>query len=106
MKVERELCPRMGLEEFADQHGLTLQVTERAMDDYQRRNNIPRFVAHFKGVEVASAGILSSTYGDGNTEHEAIANYAKAISTKTLVVNAYKSDRVEIPRVPHLSYAP
>ena len=105
MKIERDLYPRMSLEEFANTHGLTLKITERVMDEWQRRNGIERFTAQFDGVEVGRDGILSGVYGNGNTESEAIADYVRKISRKPrLVVDAMKPTRRDIYRVPDLSY--
>ena len=45
--------------------------------------------------------MLTSVFGDGNTVQEAIANYAKEISGKLIVIDAYSRARREI-KVPTL----
>lgn len=93
------------IEEFADRHGLVMEVSERRMDRWQRSHRLERFTATFKGVEVADAGMLLSVYGSGDTEIDAIRNYAERISSERLVVDAMKSTRREIA-VPRLVEKP
>lgn len=96
MKIKRQLVPEQAFEAFADEHRLTLIVVERRMDDWQRRQCLPRFYAHFKDVEVKDGHILRGEFGNGHTEDEAIADYAAAISGAWLVVDAYGVARREI----------
>jgi hypothetical protein len=46
---------------------------------------------------------LESTFGNGRTREEAVADYAKSISNKRLVVNSYQFNRREID-APTLTY--
>lgn len=97
MNIIRNYVPTDILEHFAEQNNLTMVVTERP-------NSIGsplRFFARFEGSDVAGNGVLIGTYGNGSTEQEAIANYAKEISEKTLVIDAWKPNRSEI-KVPRL----
>jgi hypothetical protein len=55
-----------------------------------------RFIALFKDCEEKGDGTLISTYGNGNSEAEAIADYGDRISGKTLVIGAYTADRKEL----------
>ncbi len=99
MIIERELVPEMTIEDFADSHGLVMQVMERESADIAMAHIGPngRFYAHFKGAEIKGNRVLISTFGDGATEANAIANYAKEISEKILVFNAYdKAARLEL----------
>lgn len=98
MKIERHYIADMSIYKFGDTQGLTMEVHERAVPEDAPN----RFYARFKGAETKNGQILTSEAGDGKTEREAIKNYAKAISLKTLVVNAMSADRREI-QVPRLA---
>lgn len=95
MKIETHTYPESTIEEFADEHGLVMEVRER--------NEIgnSHWYAHFKNVEVKGDGVLIGKFGNGATPGDAIANYAKEISDTTLVVGAYSEERRDI-RVPRL----
>ena len=93
MKIEKHLLTRMRIEDFADEHGLIMQVHER------ERDFIPfyrRFYASFKGAEVKEGIMLHGVCGNGNTIEAAISDYAQKISHKTIVINAMRDDRREI----------
>lgn len=92
MKIERRLVPEMTIEDFADREDLTLEIHERSQA-YCR--GLPRFIASFQGVELKE-GFLSSSYGNGETEAEAIADYAAKISERFLVIDAYGPNRREL----------
>ena len=73
--IERHGGGPCSLEEFADKHGLQMEVHERSLD-------FPaavRFYAHFTRVEIAKDGFLVGALGNGATPEEAIANYALCI---------------------------
>lgn len=94
MKIERYPSPHaqeVTLEDFADKHGLVMEVHQRPDGSYYSR---------FKFSEVHEGHLLRGVYGDGATEETAIAAYAKEISGKTLTVDGGKTD---IP-VPQLKY--
>ena len=101
MKITRKLIPEMTLEEFADKHGLELEVCER------RRDRLPhagRFYAMFARAEVMDPpGFLSGVSGDGDTEEEAIRDYAERISEKRLAIYgpapAYERTNIDVPRL-------
>lgn len=97
MKIERNLLTRMTIEEFAEKHDLTMSVYERTGPI------LPRFYAYFRGAEVKEGDILIGISGDGDSEEEAIKDYAKQISTRRLVLGAYTPERREID-VPKLFY--
>lgn len=100
MKIIRKPVLTMTLEEFAEEHDLTLEVVERGIDF---RDTDARYYADFVGCEVKKNGILLSEFGDGATEEGAIANYASVISGKTLVLGAFTPERREI-QVPILVF--
>jgi len=87
----------MLLEEFADKHGLTMEVRERRLDGEARTRNLARWVASFQRCEVKGEGVLIGSYGNGNTPEEAIADYASKIRGEVLVVDAMTGSRREIP---------
>ena len=92
MQITEETIRQGTIEEFADKHGLTMQVRERRLPVGDRN----RFDAYFESCEVKEGGILISSFGNGATLEEAIANYAREISLKRLVCNAYGTDRREV----------
>ena len=89
MKVTMTSVPMGTIEGFAEKYDLEMEVCERRVP----LGNENRFYASFKGSEEKGNGVLIGTYGNGATHEEAIANYAKAISMKTLVFDAYTDDR-------------
>lgn len=96
MKIIRELVPEMTLEQFADQHGLVMKVTERRYAD------LPKYYAYFEHAEIRDGGMLIGTYGNGHTEDEAIKAYGRQISLKTLVIHAMNRmnrREIEVPRI-------
>jgi hypothetical protein len=96
MNVQQKTVPAMTLEQFAEAHGLTMQINERALPE----RHPARFYASFEDCEVKDGSILCSAFGDGPTPEEAMATYADAISLKQLVISAFdKKKRREIP--PH-----
>ena len=88
MEIKRNFEPEMMLQEFADVHGLTMEVNERSYPD------LPRFHARFEGVEIAA---VRGELGSGETEEEAIEHYRKVIQNKLLVYRSEK--RVQVPRL-------
>ena len=92
MKIHRYEVKRMPLVEFADFHGLVMEIHERRVYGKQ----VSRYWAKFEGAEVKDGGLLAGVFGNGDTEELAMAAYAKRISEKLLVLNACRSDRVEI----------
>ena len=80
------------IEAFAEQHDLTMEI-------HERRRSIgakDRFYAIFKSCEVKKGHYLLGSFGDGDTPEHAILQYAKNISGKVLVFNAWSKDRKEI----------
>lgn len=97
MKMEVHAIPDMMIERFANEHGLVMEIRERPRPE----NDPARFYAFFKHSEIKGDGVLIGEYGNGRTEEEAIRNYAKAISLKTLVLDSYTPERreIEVPRL-------
>lgn len=78
-------------EDFADKHGLIMQVRERG-----GANASAAYYAHFGDVEVMERGCLIGEYGNGATPEEAIENYRRALRGKRLAYKAGSPWRVEI----------
>jgi hypothetical protein len=97
MEIERTLLKQSTIEAFADEHGLVMDVHERRFDLGHAR----RFYAAFRHAEIKDGCILRGAYGDGATEQDAIAAYAREISMKRLVIDAYRPSRreIEVPRL-------
>lgn len=91
MKINRETIKRQTIEEFADEHGLDMKVTER-----HKFPSPCKFYANFEGADVKEGSAYVGAYGDGATEEEAIRNYAARISETTLVIDAFKPQQREI----------
>jgi len=94
MKIIRELQPRDTIEAFAEKHGLTMSVVEYSWG----------FGASFEHAETLSGSILTSEYGMGAIEDDAIADYARKISKKRLVINATGGESRREIQVPILRY--
>lgn len=101
MKIERENRAEVRLQDFADQHGLTMRVTEYASPPREYR-----YCARFVGADIGDGGVLIGATGNGHTEDEAIANYAKRISFVLLIIDATTSKRREIATPTFLPYTP
>lgn len=92
MKIQRTLRQRMTIQDFAEQHDLTMLV-----DEYERG-----FTARFHDAVVVEDLLIKAVYGFGDTEEEAIRRYAEKISGRMLVFKLGTGDRREI-QVPVLS---
>lgn len=81
MKIVRNNFKRTTLEEFADQHELVMEISERDTVAYP---SLPRYFACFQHCELKCDGMLIGAYGNGDTPEEAMKDYAKRISGKAL----------------------
>lgn len=97
MNVTVQAVPEMTLEEFADEHGLEMDVVERRSPSRPHM----RYYAFFKGVDVRTDRMLHSVYGNGETPDKAIQDYIPKISLANIVVSIHGQERREI-RVPRL----
>ena len=77
---------------IAKAHDLELVVTERP----RSITHVDRFYAKFRNVEIMESGTLRSTFGNGNTPEEAIADYWPRISGQKIAGDAHKDSRSEI----------
>ena len=78
--------------------GYELVVTERPP-----HLNLERYYVSFEGCEVMKGRFLSSSSGNGNTIDEALQDYCKIISCKTVVFNPMTKNRKEftLPKIIH-----
>lgn len=98
MKILFELIEESTIEQFADKHGLTMKVIERP-----KKWDLPRYCAWLQNIDTKEGEcFLRGDSGNGNTVAEAIKDYAKAISLKTVVLHAGTPQRREI-NVPRLT---
>jgi len=96
MKIIKKEVERMTIEEFADRHELEMEVIERSPKNVKEMG-IERYCAHFNGFpDINKGNFLYSEFGNGNTEKEAIKDYAKKISEQTLVFTVIGTSRKEI----------
>jgi len=94
MEIDLHAIEESTIEDFAEKHGLRMQVYERSNRSFP--NPLPKYFAYFYGAEISDGAILNSIFGDGNTPEEAIANYADQISEKVLTFDAWLSTRYQI----------
>jgi hypothetical protein len=80
------------IEQFASEHGLTMEIGERPLP----ADSPSRYYAAFRKCEVMERGLLISEFGNGSTKAEAIAAYARRISMRRIVIDAYSKQRREI----------
>lgn len=100
MEIKRFLLedPSISIREFAEEYKLIMEIHE-----YNRN---PRYQAHFSVAEISEGISLLSTFGQGETEVEAINDYARKISAKKIIFNAESPTlRLEI-LVPDLTKIP
>ncbi len=64
---------------------------------------LKKYYVSFLNGEISEGILLIGYCGDGNTINQALKDYCKKISNKTIVFNAYCSNRVEfnLPKLIH-----
>jgi hypothetical protein len=85
------------IQAFADGHGLEMHVHQRALVPFPKGT----YYANFPDAEIKDGYVLVGEHGNGDTPEEAIADYARKISGKLLVLHAGADNRSEI-QVPTL----
>lgn len=106
MKLEMHAVPEMTIEEFAELHNLTMDVTERGTEDIEfcrkcHGGTAWRYYAEFRHCEILDGHFLLSVCGNGNTPEKAMRDYARRISEQRLVIGAYipKRKEIDVPRL-------
>ena len=94
MNIERNYFIRMTITEFAEQHDLTMLITERSDPKPGER-----YYARFKNVEYPCDLHDTCRIGNGDTEDEAIADYGAKISKKTIWTTTNK--KIKVPELTH-----
>ena len=84
MEITVEKVERTTIEKFAQSHNLKMKITERNYN--LRKQGLSRWYASFKDCDVKGDGVLIGIFGNGETQEEAIKDYAKKINLQTLVV--------------------
>lgn len=93
METQVQHAERMTIGQFADKHGLTMIVRERAR--FICPDDRGRWIASFDKVESKDGCVLTGEYGNGATPDEAISDYARKITGKLLVYDACGENRKE-----------
>jgi hypothetical protein len=91
MKITMKSCERMTLTEFADKHGLEMDIVERGMF-----SGVGRYYAQFKDCDVVIGGFLISAFGNGDTPGDAMLAYIPEISQKVIAFGSRGKDRLDI----------
>lgn len=99
MKYTLHAVPTQTFEAFVNEHGLEIEVKERGSETLKCSWIGPdsRYHASFAShCEIIRDGMLSSAYGNGPTPEAAIEDFAKELSEKRIVFDAYRDTRREI----------
>jgi len=76
----------MNIEYFGHQNRLELEYKIR---EHESKFSHSKYYCYFKKVEIKDGAILLDEYGNGMTQEEALNNYTKIISGKTLVYDVF-----------------
>jgi hypothetical protein len=97
MNIKENIIENMSIADFAERHGLVMEIKERP----EPLGSPMRFYAHFEHCDVIGDGVLIGTFGDGATKQQAVEDYAKQISLKRIAINALKPQerRLSVPRL-------
>lgn len=96
MKIERVTNkPRVTIEQFAEEHDLVMVIQDPISPGCLGLDG--KFRAGFKGAVECSNGFLISSSAWGPTEADAINEYAKRISGKTIRLTGGK--RIDVPEL-------
>lgn len=82
MQIKMNSISRLSVQEFADQHQLTMEIHERSKREFPM---LERYYAFFEACEVKEGSVLVGVFGNGETPEDAMKDYAEKISEKRLV---------------------
>jgi hypothetical protein len=91
MRIEDRTDRPVHFAEFAEIHHLVLVFHERHGTDV-----VNRYFCDFDHAETKDDSFLVGTHGNGRTKDQALADYARELLGKVLVVGAGTKDRREI----------
>jgi hypothetical protein len=100
MEIKYNKIETITIDEFADRHGLVLEVNERE-PLYIKMPHIGengRFYAYFGNIEISDGRFLTSAFGNGSTIREAIEDYAYQLS-HTTVKNGNTGGYIDVPHL-------
>jgi hypothetical protein len=91
MKIKFERLPTAHIEDFADEHNLTMvikPINSKLLRDFSfsarfENVNVPAYV-----YNISRTGRINGCFGLGNTPDEAIKDYAKRLSKQILVIES------------------
>jgi hypothetical protein len=99
MRIIDKTLPLISVEDFSVKYNLSLEMCERPGF---AASKLHRYHCHFVSqvtghlTETKDRGCLVGTYGNGDTQEGAIADYARELIGKVLVVDSGTTDRREI----------
>jgi len=105
MKVIINKVKEQTLEEFADEHGLIMEVNERDNETVEFIKKVhgidDKYYARFKDTLISRPPMLEGTSGNGNTPVEAIRDYKSQISLKILKMQGpgVEDKYIDVPRL-------
>lgn len=95
MKTIDKALPTMKLEDFADKHGLSLEICERNPRIVSDPN--ARFFAHLIqsngcGIDIHDGHMLRGSFCDGGTKEEAVEDMKRVYSNTNITLDNGKTD--------------
>jgi hypothetical protein len=92
--------------EFMERHGLELEINERPLSLMRNMRMSPdaRYYASCKNLEIKDGGCLVGASRSGATPAAAAQAYCIRLQGERLVLNAYKSTRVEFEAPNELTF--
>ena len=101
MKIIKFKKAAMEILDFEKQYNLELTVYERDPE----AKDLPRYYTHFDSAEIkVGKCCLSGESGNGSTPEQAIKDYCRKISNKTLVIDAMSDTNRRESEVPELQH--
>lgn len=93
MKIVVKQPETLTLEQFAERHDLTMELTERPLEAWEGpKAAMDRWMARFQDTDVVDGSLLVGTCGNGPTQTEAMNDYAKKISGKKIAVDPFEQN--------------
>lgn len=84
----------MTIEQFAEHYDLTMEIRERSI--LEQSQGFERIYGRFARTEINEGNCLETVIGQGMSADSAIADYARKIAGKVMVVDAMLPERKEL----------